>query len=83
MCLMRSSSFFAFLSRLSIVLRLWQGMTAALPSGRYLQGNFQALDSALFVCPVTGLEANGVVRFVVLRKCGTVVAEKAIKQVRC
>jgi len=44
------------------------------------QGNFQALDAAPFICPVTGMEANGKARFVVLKRCGTVVAEKAIKQ---
>ena len=46
------------------------------------QGNFQTLDASPFVCPVTGLEANGIAKFVVLRRCGTVVAEKAMKQVR-
>lgn len=46
-----------------------------------LQATFQAQQAAPFVCPVTGVEANGRARFAVLRKCGTVVSEKALKQV--
>eukprot|EP00873_Tetraselmis_striata_P012128 jgi/Tetstr1/432392/TSEL_021789.t1 len=44
------------------------------------QATFQAQQAAPFVCPVTGVEANGRARFAVLRKCGTVVSEKALKQ---
>uniref|UniRef100_A0A061R904 Duf602-domain-containing protein n=1 Tax=Tetraselmis sp. GSL018 TaxID=582737 RepID=A0A061R904_9CHLO len=44
------------------------------------QANFQHAGAAPFVCPVSGIEANGRSRFVVLRRCGTVVSAKALKQ---
>jgi hypothetical protein len=36
---------------------------------------------ALFVCPVTGLEANGLHGFSVLKKCGCVFSERALREV--
>lgn len=44
--------------------------------------NFQPGNEADFACPITGLEMNGKYRFVVLRKSGHVISEKALKQVR-
>jgi hypothetical protein len=43
--------------------------------------NFQPGNEADFACPITGLEMNGKYRFVVLRKSGHVISEKALKQV--
>lgn len=44
------------------------------------QATFQVHAVAPFLCPITGMEANGRARFVVLKKCGTVISEKALKQ---
>ena len=44
--------------------------------------SFQPGNDAPFVCPVSGAPLNGRFRFVVLRKTGHVVSEKALKQVR-
>lgn len=39
-------------------------------------------DGARFACPVTGQALNGKARFVVLRRTGHVVSERALKEVR-
>ena len=44
--------------------------------------DFQPGNGAEWCCPVTGLELNGRYRFVVLRRGGHVVSEKALKEVR-
>jgi len=38
-------------------------------------------DRCFFKCPVTGLKATGAHRFVVIRKCGCVLSEKAVKEI--
>jgi len=43
--------------------------------------DFQPGNGAEWCCPVTGLELNGRYRFVVLRRGGHVVSEKALKEV--
>lgn len=43
--------------------------------------NYQPGNDAEFACPITGLEMNGKYRFVVLKRSGHVVSEKALKQV--
>jgi len=41
-----------------------------------------AVGPALFQCPVTGLLANGRYQFVVLRGCGCMVSERAVKALK-
>jgi len=38
-------------------------------------------DGGLFECPITGLRGNGYFPFIVFRKCGCMISEKALKQV--
>lgn len=40
-----------------------------------------ASSTSPFICPVTGKEMNGTCKFVLLKGCGCVMAEQAIKQV--
>jgi len=37
--------------------------------------------NAIFVCPITALHANGRHRFVVMKTCGCVLSEKAVKEI--
>lgn len=43
--------------------------------------NTQIQESSLFICPVTGHEANGKHSFSVISVCGHVLSDKAIKEV--
>ena len=43
--------------------------------------SYNDVQSAQYVCPVSGLEMSGVYRFAFLRSCGCVFAEKALKEV--
>lgn len=40
------------------------------------------LRASKFICPVVGLEMNGKYRFCYLRKCGCVLSERALKEVK-
>ena len=42
---------------------------------------YNDVQAAKFVCPVSGLEMSGRYRFIYLRACGCVFAEKALKEV--
>ena len=44
--------------------------------------SYNDVQSAQYVCPVSGLEMSGIYRFAFLRSCGCVFAEKALKEVR-
>jgi hypothetical protein len=65
-----------------INLKLTPNSSATGQSKAASQGNFQPGNEAHFACPVTGLEFNGRFPFVVLRKSGLVVSEKALKMAR-
>lgn len=41
----------------------------------------QADDKSMFICPITGLEMNGVYRFFFLHSCGCVFSERAFKTI--
>lgn len=53
----------------------------AAPGGEPGAGDGATLGTARFVCPVTGLALNGKSRFVIFRKTGHVVSERALKEV--
>lgn len=42
--------------------------------------NAKTDDSLYFVCPITGREMNGKSRFVVVKRCGCVLSEQALRQ---
>lgn len=45
-------------------------------------GEYVDVQDSRFICPVVGLEMNGVYKFCYLRSCGCVMSERALKEVK-
>ncbi|KAG7261978.1 hypothetical protein CRUP_001211, partial [Coryphaenoides rupestris] len=55
----------------------WEG------EGRTTKGDrYEDMHSAMFICPVVGLEMNGKHRFCYLQTCGCVFSDRALKEVK-
>lgn len=56
----------------------------ATPNPAHVEGSSAAVEggkgSAPFVCPISGVEANGQHGFVVFRRCGCMVADRAVRE---